>query len=83
MNAAESVPPVWFTKFFSGFEVRLEQHLDVIVAKRLEVLSSTVKEHGEKITACEIDVEDLKSQVKKLKEDNVSLSLKIDDIENA
>ena len=82
LTTAVSTPPAWFTKFFSGFEVRLEQRLDVIVAKRLEVLSSTVKEHGEKITACVIEVEDLKSQVKKLKLDNDSLSQKIDDMEN-
>ena len=63
---SESDPPVWFTKFFTGFEARLKQRLDVIVVKRLEVLLSTVKEHGVKITACEIVIEDLQSQVKKV-----------------
>lgn len=65
--------PAWFV----SFEQRLEQRFD-----RLEVLSTTVKEQGEKIETCQMEIEELRSQVKNLVVENSAFAAKLDDLEN-
>lgn len=70
--------PTWFTQF----EVRLEQFLESKIISRLNDLTTKVTEHDEKLDAVNMDVSELKSQVKALQKEKASLTAKVDDIEN-
>jgi len=73
-------PPRWFSLFEQRLDHRLQQ-LDY-VARELEQLTVKVKEQDEKIKGVEYDVKGIDERVEALKEENKSLFLKLDDIEN-
>ena len=74
--------PNWFVSFFTAFEKRFEQKIDCILVKRLNELSMKINEQEEKLTCLEIDVENMQKEVTSLKEENSSLRIAVDDLEN-
>ena len=71
-----------FVSIFIAFEKHFEQKIDCILVKRLNELSVKINEHGEKITCLEIDVENMQKEVTSLQEENSSLRIAVDDLEN-
>ena len=75
-------PPQWFVQYFDQFESRFEQRIGNIITTKFEELNAKLVEHDEMIKGVNHDVEILRSELKKLSDDNESLVSKLDDIEN-
>lgn len=77
-------PPAWFTQVidkFDRFESRFSQFENHVLGK-LDEISLKSAENEEKITACTIQLEEIMSEVKKLKEEKLEMMSKLDDLEN-
>ena len=77
-------PPQWFVQYFDQFESRFEQRIGNITYYyiKFEELNAELVEHNEIIKGVNHDVEILRSELKKISDDNESLVSKLDDIEN-
>ena len=78
-------PPPWFSTFVDKFEsrfTRLEQRMESLLVERLDEISLKVTENEEKITACSIQLDDVVSEVKRLKLEREDMLSKLDDLEN-
>ena len=76
-----SPPPVWFAQFLEKF-YKLEERIESLVINRLEEISLKTEENEEKIDACCIQMDEVVSEVKKLKEEKKEILMKLDDLEN-
>ena len=82
IESGQSRPPQWFIDYFNGFEARLENYIETITLAKCNELSYKVDQQNEKLSACSMQIDDLESQVQKLKLENTHLGNKIDDLEN-
>lgn len=71
-------PPQWFVEF----ERRLDERLETLLAVKLEAITTSVKEHDERLEHVDFELHTLKSDFRKLKDEKEILLEKIDDLEN-
>ena len=71
-------PPAWFNAFMDKLDARfsrLEGRMESLLVKRIEDIE-------EKVTACNIQMEEVVHEVKRLKEEKKEMLQKLDDLEN-
>ena len=71
-------PPQWFVEF----ERRLDERFETLLTVKMEALTTSVREHDEKLQQVDFDLHELKTDFRKLKDEKEILLEKIDDLEN-
>ena len=77
----EQCTPEWFTCFLQKFS-KLEEKIDNLVIKRLEVIAQKAQMNEEKIEACGVQLNEVVAEVRKLRREKEELDAKLDDLEN-
>ena len=71
-------PPQWFL----DFEKRLDERLEHLLTTKIEALTAAVNDHDERFNKVDFDIEEIKTDVRKLRDEKDILLNKIDDLEN-